>query len=127
MPDLVNVKQGTLQAIKDSEFLDDNTLYFSNDIPTIWKGNNHLTSRVIDASVVESAPPQLSLRKINDNGEISSFSVLYLPQVTSSDNGKTLIVANGKWSLIQLNAIYSGTGEPDNSLGNNGDIYLQTS
>ena len=50
-----------------------------------------------------------------------------LPSVTSSDNGKILIVSGGTWTMTTPVNIYSGSGVPNNSLGNNGDIYLQTS
>lgn len=54
-------------------------------------------------------------------------STIHLPAVTSSDNGKTLKVVNGVWSAATPLNVYSGSNAPDNSLGNNGDIYLQTS
>ena len=50
-----------------------------------------------------------------------------LPTVTSSDNGKTLMVVNGVWTLVAPSTVYSGSGTPSNSQGNNGDIYVQTS
>ena len=49
-----------------------------------------------------------------------------LPAVTSSDNGKVLMVVNGVWSAATPTIIYTGNSAPDNSLGNDGDIYLQT-
>ena len=49
-----------------------------------------------------------------------------LPTVSSSDNGKILQVVNGVWTLVTPASLYSGTETPSNSLGNNGDIYLQT-
>lgn len=49
-----------------------------------------------------------------------------LPSVTSADNGKILIVTNGEWSVENPTNIYSGTSEPSSTLGNDGDIYLQT-
>lgn len=48
-----------------------------------------------------------------------------LPTVTSSDNGKILQVVEGEWAVVAPLTLYSGTGEPDNTQGNNGDIYLQ--
>lgn len=50
-----------------------------------------------------------------------------LPSVTSSDNGKILQVVNGQWELVTPSTIYTGQGAPDNLLGIDGDIYLQTS
>ena len=49
-----------------------------------------------------------------------------LPSVSSSDNGKILMVVNGAWSLVLPSTIYSGNATPSNANGNNGDIYLQS-
>ncbi|MBP5722794.1 MAG: hypothetical protein J6X18_04380 [Bacteroidales bacterium] len=50
-----------------------------------------------------------------------------LPAVTSSDNGKVLTVVNGVWTPALPTIIYTGNGTPLSELGNEGDIYLQTS
>lgn len=50
-----------------------------------------------------------------------------LPTVTSQDNGKILQVVDGQWALVTPSTIYTGQGAPDNLLGVDGDIYLQTS
>lgn len=50
-----------------------------------------------------------------------------LPTVTAADNGKILAVVNGAWALVSPSTIYTGSGTPSDSDGNNGDIYLQTS
>ena len=47
--------------------------------------------------------------------------------VSASDNGKILMVEDGEWTLVMPNRIYSGTDTPNNSIGNNGDIYIQSS
>lgn len=47
--------------------------------------------------------------------------------VSASDNGKILMIENGEWTLVMPNRIYSGTDAPNNSIGNNGDIYIQSS
>lgn len=49
-----------------------------------------------------------------------------LPSVTSSDNGKILVVSNGEWSLVTPISVYSGSSEPNNNQGINGDIYMKT-
>ena len=49
-----------------------------------------------------------------------------LPSVSSSDNGKILMVVNGAWSLVLPSTIYSGNATPSNANGNNGDIYIQS-
>lgn len=57
----------------------------------------------------------------------ANIQVNELPTVSSSDNGKILQVVNGAWALVTPTSIYSGTSAPDNSTGNDGDLYLQTS
>ena len=54
-------------------------------------------------------------------------SQMHLPTVSASDNGKILQVKNGAWSLETPVSIYTGSGTPSQSLGGDGDIYLQTS
>lgn len=49
-----------------------------------------------------------------------------LPAVTNSDNGKILMVVSGSWDLVIPLAVYNGSAAPSETLGNNGDIYLQT-
>ena len=54
-------------------------------------------------------------------------SQMHLPTVSASDNGKILRVVNGAWELVDPATIYYGSGTPAQSLGNDGDIYIQTS
>ena len=50
-----------------------------------------------------------------------------LPVVTSSDNLKVLQVRDGEWSVVTPLVVYSGTDAiPPETLGNDGDIYLQS-
>ena len=49
-----------------------------------------------------------------------------LPSVSNSDNGKVLRVVNGHWTLVEPALIFSGEGNPDDSAGKDGDIYIQT-
>lgn len=72
----------------------------------------------------------------NSNDDIVPFSSDYiineriaasgLPTVTVVDNTKVLQVVNGTWSVVTPLVVYSGSQTPPESLGNNGDIYLQT-
>ena len=48
-----------------------------------------------------------------------------LPEVTQANNGMVLKVVNGAWTVVSPITVYSGTGEPENTLGNNGDIFLK--
>lgn len=50
-----------------------------------------------------------------------------LPTYSSSDAGKVLSInSSGQLVWITPVNIYTGTGEPSNSMGNDGDIYLQS-
>lgn len=55
-----------------------------------------------------------------------NIQVAELPVVASSDNGKILQVVNGAWSTVTPVTVYSGNAAPNNSLGIDGDIYLQS-
>lgn len=52
-----------------------------------------------------------------------------VPAVSASDNNKIMMVQSGAWAAktITMQVYYSGSSAPSNSLGNNGDIYIQTS
>ena len=60
------------------------------------------------------------------NGATGAVTVNGLPAVTSADNGKVLMVVNGVWTLVSPVTLYSGSGTPANSQGNNGDLYIQS-
>lgn len=68
-----------------------------------------------------------SIKTINGNTITGTGNVTInaLPNVTSSDNGKVLQVINGVWTLVSPVTLYSGTETPNNSQGNNGDLYMQ--
>jgi len=55
-----------------------------------------------------------------------NISLNTLPTVSASDNGKVLMVVNGAWQLVSPVTLYSGSGTPANSQGNNGDLYVQS-
>lgn len=68
---------------------------------------------------------QLSSRTKTNNTWSEWLSLNWLPSVTSPDNGKILMVVNGQWQLVSPSTLYSGSGNPNNSQGNNGDLYIQ--
>jgi hypothetical protein len=48
-----------------------------------------------------------------------------LPTISGADNGKVLRVINGQWTLVDPAVIYFGEGNPDDTDGNDGDIYIK--
>lgn len=86
----------------------------SNHQITLTKGSTFLTSHQ-DIKTINN-------QTITGTGNVT---INELPTVSSSDNGKVLQVVNGVWTLVSPVTLYSGSSAPNNSQGNNGDIYLQ--
>lgn len=90
-------------------------------------GSSKGTSGVVNLGTVLTE--HQTLKTINNESIVGSgnLTVSGLPTVSASDNGKILQVVNGAWTLVTPTAIYTGTSTPNNSTGNDGDLYLQTS
>lgn len=67
-----------------------------------------------------------ALNDLNDR-VLDLESTKELPDYNSTNNGQFLGVVNGSLAWVTPITIYTGTGTPDASTGNNGDIYIQTS
>lgn len=78
-----------------------------------------------DANVIEAVKVN-GTSLVPDANKAVNIVLQGLPTVTAADNGKILMVVNGAWALVTPSTIYTGTGTPSDSSGNNGDIYLQT-
>jgi len=87
----------------------------SNHQITLTKGSTFLTSHQ-DIKTINN-------QTITGTGNVT---INALPNVSSSDNGKVLQVVNGVWTLVSPVTLYSGSSAPNNSQGNNGDLYIQT-
>lgn len=83
---------------------------------TLTKGTTFLTSHQDIKTLNGTA--------LTGTGNITLTGV---PAFTSADNGKILGVVNGQLAWVTPTTIYTGTGTPSSSQGNDGDIYLQTS
>lgn len=82
----------------------------NNATITIQKGGTNVDSFTVNAS---------SNKSINIPNELPSYS--------SADSGKILSVnSSGQLVWITPVSIYTGSGEPNNANGNDGDIYLQS-
>ena len=103
--------------------------------------NNYLTTATTiptESTIAGSGFTKNGITGINVNGTaatitngVANITVQSggsgLPAVTASDNGKILQVVNGAWALVSPTTVYTGTDVPLSSVGNDGDIYLQTS
>jgi hypothetical protein len=88
--------------------------------PTIPTVNNSTITIQKNGSNVDSFTTNAS------NNKSINIAVNELPSVTSSDNGKALIVSSGAWTATSVTTIYTGTSTPSSGTGSNGDIYIQT-
>ena len=107
---------------------------------TSERGNYLTTATTIptESTIVGSGFTKNAIIGINVNGSaatvtngVAEITVQSggstLPSVTAADNGKVLMVVNGAWAAVMPTTVYTGTDAPLSSIGNDGDIYLQTS
>ena len=93
-----------------------------NDLETIR--NNALSGASAYTDVVA-----LSAATTGLNDTLSAHTNtpgLHLPGIESGDEGKVLKVVDNAWCASTNSIIYAGTAEPSASLGQNGDVYLQS-
>ena len=83
---------------------------------TLTKGTTFLTQH--------QSIKTLNGTELTGDGNITLTGV---PAFSASDNGKILGVVNGQLAWVTPTTIYTGSGTPSSSTGNDGDIYLQTS
>jgi len=89
-------------------------------------GSSKGTSGVVDLGTVLTA--HQSIKTLNGTVLTGSGNITLtgVPSFTSADNGKILGVVNGQLAWVTPTTIYTGSGVPSSSQGNDGDIYLQT-
>lgn len=98
-----------------------------NDHLVISSSLNDLNTRLNtkqDTLVSGTNIKTINNQSILGSGNITLTSV---PAFSASDNGKILGVVNGQLAWVTPTTIYTGSGTPSSSTGNDGDIYLQTS
>lgn len=128
-PGTLNTTATTAQSTSSNEALSGNITLHKvaktgtyNDLidtPTIPTVNNATLTIQKNGTTVQTFTANAS------SNATANITVNELPTVTSSDNGKVLMVVNGVWSMVTPVSIYSGSSAPDNAQGINGDIYLQ--
>ena len=74
----------------------------------------------VDGNIIEIDPSEITDLKTTVSTMIS------VPTCTSDDNGKVLKVVNGAptWTTLSAQSYYTGSDEPDSSIGEDGDLYL---
>ena len=92
-----------------------------NNKPTIPTVSNSTVTLTFNGATVGS----FTLN--GTGGTIDIGTVIGLPSFSAANNGQILGVVNGQLAWVTPTTIYTGTGTPSSSQGNNGDIYLQTS
>ena len=97
-------------------------------IPANWDVYTESQYEVVRHYELDSISTTPQLKTVNNESLIGTGNIVIsgLPAVTSSDNGKILMVVNGQWQLVSPSTLYSGSGAPNNANGNNGDLYMQT-
>ena len=121
-------KEGQVIGTGDKLFLPNKsgTLATTDDIPTESDlTSSGFTKNGITGINVNGTAATITngVAEINVQGGGGST----LPSVTAADNGKVLMVVNGAWAVVMPTTVYTGTDTPLSSIGNDGDIYLQTS
>ena len=131
----------TLQEIayalnNDADLAGTLTTQISTKIPKVSNPTTgNFASLASDGTLVDSSytysdflTEHQSIKTVNNESLIGTGNVVVsgLPQVSSADNGKILMVVNGQWQLVSPSVLYSGQGVPNNAQGNNGDLYMQT-
>lgn len=104
----------------------DNRIPGIDEVPTENSSNIITSGGVYDAIVEVEEVAAAALNDLNDR-VLDLESTKELPDYNNTNNGQFLGVVNGSLAWVTPITIYTGTGTPDTSTGNNGDIYIQTS
>lgn len=93
---------------------------------TLTKGSTFLTSETSLSKGSNSGSGNVVTDISVSGHQITLTKGSTVPVATSANAGKIpRITSGGAWEYVTPSAIYSGSGTPSNSTGNNGDIYLQ--
>ena len=110
------------EVIEENELIIASALNDLNDKPPIPTVNDNTITLTFNGSTVGTFTLNQNTDKTIDIG-----TIIGLPSFSAANNGQILGVVNGALTWITPTTIYSGSGTPSSSQGNDGDIYLQTS
>lgn len=109
---------------KQDKLTDASINYWNNKQETISDLETIRSGAAAGATALQQHQPIMTINGNTIVGE-GNVDISGLPDVTSTDNNKILMVVNGEWQMVTPVFVYTGPDAPNNILGNNGDIYLQ--
>ena len=109
---------------KQDKLTDASINYWNNKQEEISDLQTIRSGAAAGATALQQHQPIMTINGNTIVGE-GNVDISGLPDVTSTDNNKILMVVNGEWQMVTPVFVYTGPDAPNNILGNNGDIYLQ--
>lgn len=110
---------------KQDKLTDASINYWNNKQEAISDLETIRSGAAAGATALQEHQPIMTINGNTIVGE-GNVDISGLPDVTSTDNNKILMVVNGEWQMVMPVFVYTGTTDPDTILGNNGDLYLQS-
>ena len=116
--------------------VNDNTIHVTAQDKTTWGGKQDAIADLADirngslsgaSAYTDIVTLSAVTTAINDTlSAHTNTPGLHLPEVDSTDEGKVLRVVDEAWCASTSSTIYAGTADPSSSLGQNGDVYMQS-
>ena len=110
---------------KQDKLTDASINYWNNKQEAISDLETIRSGAAAGATALQEHQPIMTINGNTIVGE-GNVDISGLPDVTSTDNNKILMVVNGEWQMVMPVFVYTGTTDPDTILGNDGDLYLQS-
>ena len=110
---------------KQDKLTDASINYWNNKQEAISDLETIRSGAEAGATALQEHQPIMTINGNTIVGE-GNVDISGLPDVTSTDNNKILMVVNGEWQMVMPVFVYTGTTDPDTILGNDGDLYLQS-
>lgn len=110
---------------KQDKLTDASINYWNNKQEAISDLETIRSGAEAGATALQEHQPIMTINGNTIVGE-GNVDISGLPDVTSTDNNKILMVVNGEWQMVMPVFVYTGTTDPNTILGNDGDLYLQS-